>query len=63
MVKIAQPFSVRVKGEFAEEADDGVISIGLVSSAINRDVPIDNTQDTYWALDVARHGDDSSSFS
>jgi hypothetical protein len=53
-------YKVRVKGEFAEEADDGVISIGLVSSAINRDVPIDNTQDTYWALDVARHGDDSS---
>lgn len=53
-------FSVRVKGDFAEEADDGVISIDLVTSAINRDIPLDNSHDTYWALDVARHGDDSS---
>jgi len=53
-------FSVRVKGDFAEEADDGVIGIDLVTSAINRDIPLDNSHDTYWALDVARHGDDSS---
>ena len=56
----AAAFSVRVKGDFAEEADDGVIGIDLVTSAINRDIPLDNSHDTYWALDVARHGDDSS---
>ncbi len=53
-------FSVRVKGDFAEESDDGVISLDLIESAVNRDVPMDNSHDTYWALDVARHGSDSS---
>jgi hypothetical protein len=54
-------YKVRVLGEFAEESDDTIISLELVDAAIQREIPNDhNISDVYWALDVARHGADSS---
>ena len=54
-------FKVRCLGEFAEETDDTIIPLELIDSAIQREIPVDhNVADTIWALDVARHGADSS---
>tara|TARA_R100001230_G_C5688170_1_gene199136 strand:+ start:1848 stop:3260 length:1413 start_codon:yes stop_codon:yes gene_type:complete len=54
-------YKVRVLGEFAEETDDTIIPLELVDSAIQREIPNDHgVSDIIWALDVARHGADSS---
>tara|TARA_B100000427_G_scaffold124386_2_gene103509 strand:- start:2564 stop:3973 length:1410 start_codon:yes stop_codon:yes gene_type:complete len=54
-------FSVRVLGNFAEADDDTIIPLELIEAAVAREVEVDKTvRDVYWALDVARHGNDSS---
>ena len=54
-------YKVRVLGEFAEEQDDGIIPLELVDAAINREIETEKgLVDVTWALDVARHGSDSS---
>lgn len=51
-------YRVRVLGEFPLTEDDGVISLGLVEAAIDRQVsPTD--AGVVWGLDVARFGDDT----
>ena len=54
-------YKVRVLGEFAEEQDDSIIPLELVDAAINREIETEKGLiDVTWALDVARHGSDSS---
>ena len=51
-------YRVRVSGEFPTSEDDAVIQLGLVESAIGREVsPTDSGM--VWGLDVARFGDDT----
>lgn len=51
-------YRVRVLGEFPLSEDDATIPLGLVESAISRDVaPTDHA--VVWGLDVARFGDDT----
>lgn len=51
-------YRVRVLGEFPLTEDDGVISLGLVEAAVDRQVsPTDSG--VVWGLDVARFGDDT----
>ena len=51
-------YRVRVLGDFPLTEDDGVMSLGIVSSAVDRRVsPTESGH--VWGLDVARFGDDS----
>jgi len=51
-------YGVRVLGDFPREADDVLIPLHLVESAVERDV--EPTGDFVWGVDVARFGDDRS---
>lgn len=51
-------YRVRVLGEFPLSEDDSVISLGLIESAVNRDVS-PTLAGIVWGLDVARFGDDT----
>lgn len=51
-------YRVRVLGEFPLTEDDGVLSLGLVRAAMDRDV-VPSESGVVWGLDVARFGDDS----
>jgi hypothetical protein len=51
-------YRVRVLGEFPLEEDDAVLSLGLIQSAIGRNVQPVNAG-VVWGLDVARFGDDA----
>jgi hypothetical protein len=51
---------VEVMGEFPSADDDTVIPMGLVKSAIDRDVSLTANAPIIWGLDVARFGGDNS---
>ena len=53
-------FRVRVAGDFPSHADDAVIPLEWVESAVHRDVDILPKSQVVWGLDVARFGDDRS---
>ena len=53
-------YRVRVLGEFPNADDNTLIGAELVDSAMRRDIPLDQSQPTYWGVDVARFGTDAS---
>ena len=53
-------YAVRVLGEFPKSDDDGIISMGLVEDAQNRDVEMSEFTPRVWGLDVSRFGRDKS---
>lgn len=55
--KDSNQYRVRVQGEFPTKADDIVIPLELVSSALGRDVAMFNVWPV-WGVDPARFGDD-----
>lgn len=51
-------YKVRVRGEFPESSADNIIPLGLVESALDRDIQMPTSTPRIAGLDVARMGDD-----
>lgn len=53
-------YKVRVLGEFPDQATDTLIGLDLIENAFNADRELQNQEDDWAGLDVARYGDDDS---
>jgi len=53
-------YHIRVLGNFPPAEADTVIPVALIEHAMNSDVTVSDDAVSVWALDVARHGNDSS---
>lgn len=58
--KDSNAYRIRVLGEFPEQADEAVIPLDWIESAVAREVAAIESLRPVWGLDVARYGDDRS---